>query len=67
MTGFGYRSNLKTMGDKGTMNVEVFCFMDPDKSWVRPDKKSDYILNHEQRHFDITFINATRFMQEAKR
>jgi len=34
--------------------VTVYSGMDPTKSWVDRDKKCDYILKHEQYHFNIT-------------
>lgn len=33
----------------------------PDGSWVRPDKDTPDILEHEQIHFDITQIHRERF------
>ena len=36
-------------------SVTVTMTVESD-SWVVKDKKSDYLLNHEQRHFDITAL-----------
>lgn len=36
-----------------------------DKSWVIEKAKSDYLLNHEQGHFNIAEIFARKFKQRA--
>ncbi len=47
--------------DAGTvvLPVEVKVYMLPGSSWVRL-QKTDYGLNHEQRHFDVTRIVGNR-------
>ncbi len=40
--------------DSATINLE--CYFDKTKSWVKADKKTDYLLKHEQGHFDLTEI-----------
>jgi hypothetical protein len=39
---------------ENTFTVNVVTAMDRSKSWGYNDKRSDYILGHEQCHFDIT-------------
>lgn len=41
--------------------VEVYCFLYKRESAVNKAKQTDYLLNHEQRHFDITYIFARKF------
>ena len=36
------------------------------KSWTKKEKQSDYLLNHEQRHFDIAEIHGRLFVQKFK-
>lgn len=50
----------------GDSKVDVFCTFDRNESYVVPNAKTDYILNHEQRHFDITYIYAVKFVNELK-
>ncbi|MFT6209683.1 MAG: hypothetical protein ACJATE_000276 [Bacteroidia bacterium] len=47
--------------DNNTSEVVVKCFFDRTKSWTK-DKKSAYLLSHEQLHFDITelFVRKLR-------
>lgn len=44
-------------------SIEIFSFFIPQKSWTK-DKKSQYLLNHEQMHFNISEIHA-RKMRKA--
>ena len=44
----------------GDFYVDAVAIFRPQCSWARPEGKTDYILNHEQRHFDITRIYAER-------
>ena len=65
-SGFGYTASMKNNGEKGQMNIGVYCYFSKDKSWVKPDKKNAYILNHEQHHFDVSFITASLFFNKIK-
>lgn len=49
----------------GILEVKIFSkvFMLKDQSWVRGESKSEYTLNHEQRHFDITQIVTERLKE----
>jgi len=40
--------------------VQVACMIDPLSSWVRPDARTDRLLNHEQRHFDLAQVYARK-------
>ncbi len=66
MSGFGYSANLKSQGSKGQLNIQVYCFFNKNRSWVKPGKTTSYILNHEQHHFDISYIAATIFMDKIQ-
>lgn len=65
-SGFGYKAGMKTIGNKGEINVSVYCYFIKDKSWVKPGRTTLYILNHEQHHFDVSFIVAGIFIQKIK-
>lgn len=47
--------------DNNTSEVIVKCFFDRNKSWTK-DRESEYLLAHEQLHFDITelFVRKLR-------
>ena len=63
---FGY--SVKTSGRRiigFTTSVEAHFY--PDKSWYIADRANDYILGHEQLHFDITELYARKFRQHLDR
>jgi len=45
----------------GYDRVEVKCDFIKEESFVISKAKTNYILNHEQKHFDITYIYAVTF------
>lgn len=64
--GFGYGANMGYTESKSEIRIDVYCYFDKSRSWVKPDRKTDYILNHEQRHYDIAFIAAARFVSALR-
>ncbi len=65
-SGFGYKANMQSSGDNGRINISVYCYFNRNKSWVRPGKTTAYILNHEQHHFDVSYLAAGIFMEKIK-
>jgi DNA-binding transcriptional MerR regulator len=66
-SGIGYDYKYNKVDDLATLRVNVYCPFNKEKSWVvSEEKKTDYILNHEQRHFDISYINTLLFIKELK-
>jgi len=65
-SGFGYNMSFQSKGNKAQLEIIVGCFFNKSKSWVKAGQASDYALNHEQHHFDITYIGACLFMQKLK-
>jgi hypothetical protein len=66
MSGFGYTASMKRNGNKGEINIGIYCYFSKEKSWVKPNKTTVYILNHEQHHFDVSYIAASLFMSRLK-
>lgn len=67
--GFGYNMGFGTSKGKSTLFISVYCSFNKNQSWVKPIGHNDYILNHEQHHFDIAYICTMHFvkkLQEAK-
>ena len=62
-SGIGYHFNLHRTEDSAWFTFTVNCTFSKTKSWVLPDKKTDYILQHEQNHFDISYIHALLFIK----
>lgn len=63
---FGY--SVKTSGKRiidFSTSVEAHFY--PNKSWYLEDKADDYILAHEQLHFDITELYVRKFRAQIER
>ena len=59
---FGY--SVYTNGQTvESFNTEITCYFHTRTSWHKREKSNDYILKHEQLHFDITEL-YTRILKE---
>lgn len=66
VSGFGYKANINTRNGKGQLNISVYCYFNKNKSWVKPGRTTPYILNHEQHHFDISYLAARIFVNKLQ-
>ncbi len=66
VSGFGYSANIKTINGKGQLNIQVYCYFNKNKSWVKSGRNTAYILTHEQHHFDISYICAAIFVDKLQ-
>ncbi len=57
-SGISFSYSYKTRGSQIDYNFKVQSFFYPETSWYIPKDVSDYILAHEQAHFDISEIFA---------
>ena len=39
----------------------------PNRSWIKPNGLNQATLNHEQRHFDLSYIACNRFYQAVSK
>lgn len=60
---FGYNERVEII--KGVVNVHLSlkAYLPKSASWVKSGARTDYNLNHEQRHFDIVKLIAEHFKQ----
>lgn len=65
-SGFGYKADFKSNGSKTQLNIAVYCYFSKTASWVKTGKTTSYILNHEQQHFDISYLAADIFFRRLK-
>ena len=65
-SGFGYKANMSSSNGKGEINISVYCYFNKKGSWVKPGKTTPYILNHEQHHFDVSYLAAGIFINKLK-
>ncbi|HMG84046.1 MAG TPA: hypothetical protein VK559_13485 [Ferruginibacter sp.] len=64
--GSGFNFEMHGGDDGATMITTVFCSFSKPESWVKADKESDYLLLHEQHHFDLAYIYTQLFIQKLK-
>jgi len=65
-SGFGYMAAMKYYNGKTDIVVDIYCYFSKQSSWVRQGRESGYALNHEQHHFDVTYIVTNSFIQKLK-
>lgn len=62
--GISYSWGLKNDNGIIELNYEVFSFFNPNGSWVKPGSENNYLLQHEQLHFDITELHARKLRKK---
>ncbi|POY34736.1 hypothetical protein C3K47_18555 [Solitalea longa] len=62
-TGFGYTGKIKYSSDTAVIFVRLEVYFVKPFSWVHSYSQTTYALQHEQRHFDITYLITERFKQ----
>ena len=65
-SGFGYLATMRYYNGKTDIDVNVYCYFSKQNSWVRQGRESEYALNHEQHHFDVTYIVTNLFINKLK-
>lgn len=60
-TGLTASFSWKESNGKPKLNYQVYAIFNPYLSWVKPGRESDYLLRHEQLHFDISEVSARQF------
>ncbi len=53
-SGISYSYSYREVNGKKNIKVIVACNFYPQKSWYSKNDASDYVLKHEQTHFDIS-------------
>lgn len=59
-SGIGYSWSYSTASGKPVLLHEVFTNFYPNLSWVKEIKNKEYLLAHEQLHFDISELHARK-------
>ncbi|RFN57720.1 DUF922 domain-containing protein [Marixanthomonas ophiurae] len=57
-SGMSFSFSYTEKNGKRTMEHNISCNFYPEQSWFKPGKVSEYILKHEQTHFDISELHA---------
>lgn len=65
-TSFGFEARSSVNNRVLELRVRTKVWIDKTISWARTDSKNDYVLDHEQLHFDITRLTAERFKRHLQ-
>ncbi len=65
-SGFLFKAGYRNKAGKATLLISVYCNFDKQLSWMKESGKNDYILGHEQYHFDISYISTLLFIKKLK-
>lgn len=65
-TSFAYEGNSRRTKDTLLINLTLQVFFIKSASWVKAIARDTEGLEHEQLHFDITWLVALRFQQKIK-
>ncbi|WP_106917108.1 hypothetical protein [Chryseobacterium aurantiacum] len=48
----------------GKIKIKIFAVFNSENSWFRKEQSSNiYVLNHEQKHFDVAYAFATQLQK----
>jgi len=59
-------SVVKSTNPKSPVKIEIAAIFNEDRSWKDVKKINDYILLHEQKHFDIAEMFVRKFRKEIQ-
>lgn len=65
--GFGLKLAFRRVENNSQLVLDVNCNFSRKDSWVKSGNKTAYILNHEQKHFDIAYIHTCQFIQDLQK
>ncbi len=64
--GFGLKLAFRKVDNVSQLVINVNCNFSKKDSWVKKGNNTPYILNHEQKHFDIAYFHTLIFIQKLK-
>lgn len=62
--GLSFSWGIRSENGSVELHYEVLSYFNPHLSWVVPASRNDYLLKHEQLHFDITELHARKLRRE---
>lgn len=65
---YSYSASAQELkGNTVVMDIKATYFLKEDSSWVKANRASDRLLNHEKGHFKIAELLVLDFLYEANR
>ena len=65
-SGFMFKAGYQSENEKGILSLQVYCSFNKNDSWMKERGKTAYILVHEQRHFDISYLSTLLFIKKVR-
>lgn len=65
-SGFMFKAGYQSENGKDILSLQVYCSFNKSDSWMKERGKNDYILAHEQRHFDISYVSTLQFIKKIR-
>ena len=65
-SGFMFKAGYQSENEKGILYLQVYCSFNKNDSWMKERGKTAYILAHEQRHFDISYLSTLLFIKKVR-
>ncbi len=62
----GYEEHTEVVNSVVRITLAIKVALPKSACWVKDNSRNDYVLNHEQRHFDIAKIAANNFIKKIK-
>lgn len=66
-SGYAYDAGVEFSDKNILLRIGVFSFFTKHNSWKRHNINDSFHLEHEQHHFDITYLGALNFIKEIQR
>ncbi|MFM2359750.1 MAG: hypothetical protein RLY16_1743 [Bacteroidota bacterium] len=66
MSGFAFKAKFYSLNGVSNLQINVYCNFDTQKSWMKPEGQNPVVLNHEQKHFDLTYLYCLRFIKRLR-
>ena len=59
--------SVEIIGQKnGKVDMGVFGYFEKNKSWVKPGEKTNHLLSHERKHFDLCEVFRRKLIKNLE-
>ncbi|HYD22052.1 MAG TPA: hypothetical protein VEB40_11300 [Flavipsychrobacter sp.] len=65
-SGVSLNGNFQTLNKQVTLKLKIGALFNQQRSWFKPGSQKQYLLDHEQVHFDITACIACEFLHTLR-
>ncbi len=65
-TSMGYQSDVSMRNDTIVLDLQMKVYQVKGMSWILEEAKTNFVVNHEQTHFNITQLVAEKFKERLK-